>query len=187
MQDKEVAQKASPMMLMIPEALQKEDIEWPQWQEEFPCDDLLDTDTKLEAPQYYCIFDEDPKPISEKEAIGIQDLQTSPMIFWRLTCAKKKGAKLPTFQRSRFYNQSETYGYHMTVIPEFDKDGINYMTNKYQQNYSRFKSDQLGFSIDLDIQMVDLLNSMAQSLETQVLSMKDVKWKKEEMKIYKML
>jgi len=61
------------------------------------------------------------------------------------------------------------------------------MTNKYMVNYNRFKSDQLGFSIDLDIQMVDLLNSMASSLEEQVLHMKDVKWKKEEMKIYKML
>jgi hypothetical protein len=29
----------------------------------------------------------------------------------------------------------------MTIIPEFDKDGVGYMTAKYKDDYTLFKSD----------------------------------------------
>jgi hypothetical protein len=60
----------------------------------------------------------------------------------------------------------------MTIVPEFDKDGIAYMTSKYAKDYHKFKSDQTGFSSDLDIEMVDMLNAIAMADNKKVLEFK---------------
>jgi len=62
--------------------------------------------------------------LTKEEALTELTTSISPQIYYVMNRPLKEGVKLPVHNRNKFYSQSETYGYHMTIIPEFDKDGV---------------------------------------------------------------
>ena len=61
------------------------------------------------------------------------------------------------------------------------------MIKKYKDDYNLFKKDQMGYSRELDIQMVDMLNNMVSAKGSSVLSLYNPTFKKGDLNIYKML
>ena len=97
----------------------------------------------------------------------------SPSLYYRLTKPLKGGQKLPDFPRNMFFGQSETYGYNMTITPQFNETGHDYMITKYNESFKSFTADMKNMKPEVDEQFVDLINSYTQKFEKNVFDLSD--------------
>ena len=85
----------------------------------------------------------------------------------------KDKAVLPLVPRTHFFNQSDTYGYNITIVPKFSEKGHDYMIEKYHDSYENFSSEFKNIGLETDEQFVDLLNNVAQKKEKSVFDLDD--------------
>ena len=122
--------------------------------------------------------------ICEHCALSINELHVSNTIYYRITSPLHKNANFNFFPRSYFFNQSDTYGYHMTFTPKFSEKGHNYMVSKYAENYLSFSAEFKNMHPETDEQLVDLVNNLAQKKEKKVIDLdSNIIFPKEELNI----
>ena len=106
--------------------------------------------------------------LSQSAAFKIPEGQVSPTLYYRITRPLKKDKTLPIFPRTLFSALSETYGYQMKITPKYNEKGHEYMINKYKESFDAFYSDMKDLKPEVDEQLVDLLNTMAQKMSKTV-------------------
>eukprot|EP00331_Platyophrya_macrostoma_P025521 CAMPEP_0176435218 /NCGR_PEP_ID=MMETSP0127-20121128/17175_1 /TAXON_ID=938130 /ORGANISM="Platyophrya macrostoma, Strain WH" /LENGTH=834 /DNA_ID=CAMNT_0017818171 /DNA_START=562 /DNA_END=3067 /DNA_ORIENTATION=+ len=135
--------------------------------------------------------------LSQGAAFKIQEEQVSQTLYYRITRPIKKGKSLPVFPRNMFSAQSETFGYQMKVIPKYNEKekyvlcserdlrlpnesdsknnekGHEYMINKYKESFDAFYGDMKDLKPEVDEQLVDLINTVAQKLEKNVFDLSE--------------
>jgi len=120
--------------------------------------------------------------LCENCAFKILERNVSPSLYYRVSKPLKKD--LPTFPRSQFYPQSDTYGYVMTLVPSYNEKGYNYLTEKYQDAFEGFANDMKNLKPEIDEQTVDLLNNIAQKQEKSVFDLSEnIVFPKEELSV----
>ena len=111
--------------------------------------------------------------LSQNAAFKIQENQVSQTLYYRITRPIKKGKSLPVFPRTLFSAQSETFGYQMKVTPKYNEKGHEYMINKYKESFDAFYGDMKDLKPEVDEQLVDLINTVAQKLEKSVFDLSE--------------
>ena len=120
--------------------------------------------------------------LCEACAYKILEGNVSPSLYFRVTRPLKKD--LPTFPRSQFHPQSDTYGYVMTLAPSYNEKGYNYLTEKYQDAFENFASDMKNLKPEIDEQTVDMLNNLAQKQEKTVFDLNEnISFPREELSV----
>lgn len=122
--------------------------------------------------------------ICEKCISDIIENQVSSTLFYRIERPLKGKNVLPIFSRNYFFQNSDTYGYNLTITPKFSEKGHDYMIEKYHESYKSFSDDFLNLKPETDEQIVDLINNIAQKKEKNAFELEDnVTFPKEELNI----
>lgn len=106
--------------------------------------------------------------LCEKCVVLIKEKEISPSVYYRITKPLKDKNSLPISPRNLFYDLSDSYGYNMTIAPNFNEKGYDYLIKKYNSSFESFINDFKNIVPEVDEQIVDLINNLALKNETSI-------------------
>lgn len=80
----------------------------------------------------------------------------------------QKSFPLPLYERNQFFQTSDNFGFNLTIEPIFSEKGNNFMMEKYNEQYKKFAGELEGTKAEIDEQLVDLVNTIAQKKQKNV-------------------
>ena len=190
----EKANAGSDLMLLVKEALSLKEIHWPNVPNDFfedvkPSPEVdfkakcSVTGKPIKGVCYINLF-EPQEVLCHEAAHAIPVNHVSPSLYYRLRRPLKSGKTLPVMSRTQFYAQSETYGYNITITPQYNEKGHDYMMNKYKESFDAFSADMKNLKPEADEQLVDLINNLTQKLEKSVFDLSEnITFPKEEVSL----